>query len=239
MATVGILSIFPELLNVNGDAENALVLAQRARWSGNAATVLALALGDAVPLETPDLVVIGSTTDSELARVLEGLRSIATSLAEWVDRGVPLLAVGTGMELLSKAFEVDGKTTAGLGIFTARAVAAPQRVTDDLVVDSAWGRLIGFENHARDLVLGATAEPLGQVVYGRGNSGGAEGVIHHNAFGTHLHGPVLAKNPAFADHLLSLAIEGYDPRTVMAGRVDDIAKAARNSIAARLSLETE
>jgi CobQ-like glutamine amidotransferase family enzyme len=65
-------------------------------------------------------------------------------------------------------------------------------------------------------------------------------VVASNVIGTHLHGPVLAKNPAIADHLLTLAIgEGYDARNVAAGRVDDMARAARNVIATRLERELQ
>jgi CobQ-like glutamine amidotransferase family enzyme len=118
-------------------------------------------------------------------------------------------------------------------------VAASTRVSDDLVVASRFGRLIGYENHARDYLLEAGAEPLGEVLYGRGNGAGtaSEGILSASVVGTHLHGPVLAKNPALADHLLTSALgAGYDPRTVPTGRVDDLARAARNVIAARLEL---
>ena len=45
---ITILSVFPELLDLNGDAQNALVLAQRARWAGWDARVHNLALGDSL-----------------------------------------------------------------------------------------------------------------------------------------------------------------------------------------------
>ena len=46
-------------------------------------------------------------------------------------------------------------------------------------------------------------------VAGRGNNGSdhTEGAVRDNIFGTYLHGPVLAKSPAFADELLRRAYE--------------------------------
>jgi lipid II isoglutaminyl synthase (glutamine-hydrolysing) len=43
---------------------------------------------------------------------------------------------------------------------------------------------------------------------GFGNDGqsGFEGARYRNAFGSYLHGPILPKNPAFADHLIMLAL---------------------------------
>jgi lipid II isoglutaminyl synthase (glutamine-hydrolysing) len=69
--------------------------------------------------------------------------------------------------------------------------------------------LAGFENHGGRTYLGAGAQPLAKVIHGFGNDGrsGYEGAQFRNAFGCYLHGPVLPKNPAFADRLISLAIQ--------------------------------
>src|SRR3990170_2622047 len=68
--------------------------------------------------------------------------------------------------------------------------------------------LVGFENHGWRTVLGSAAHPLGQVVAGFGNNGvdRTEGAVYRNAYGTYLHGPLLPKNPWFADHLIMLAL---------------------------------
>ena len=237
-----ILSVFPEFLNVNGDAENAAVLAARSRWSGHSARVVRMNLDDPTPTEQPGMVVIGSTTDAALPAVLEALTRSRSALADWIAAGVPVLAVGTGWEALSSSIALPDGTIDGLGLIPGSAVAADARVSDDLVVQSRFGRLIGYENHARDYALESESEALGQIVYGRGNglATASEGIIVGSTIGTHLHGPVLAKNPALADHMLTLALgDVYDPRTVLTGRVDDIARAARNVIATRLELETE
>jgi CobQ-like glutamine amidotransferase family enzyme len=234
-----ILSIFPSLLNVNGDAANALVLAQRARWAGHSARIDELKLGGQLSV-VPDLVVIGSTADASLPEVASGLAGIRTELADWIEGGTPVLAVGSGMDLLGEDFAILTETVSALRIVPGGVPDAPLgRVADDLVVNSSFGRLVGFENHYRGFSTGEGVLPLGRVEYGVGNDRSTEGFVYRNAYGTHLHGPVLAKNPAFADHLLGLVIPGYDSRSVPAGRADDMAKAARNSIAARLSLVSE
>jgi CobQ-like glutamine amidotransferase family enzyme len=237
-----ILSVFPELLNVNGDAENAAVLAARSRWAGRSARVVRLGLNDPTPTDAPGIVVIGSTTDAALPSVLDALSRSRSALAEWIAAGVPVLAVGTGWEALSTSIALADGVVDGLGLVPGSAATADARVSDDLVITSRFGRLVGYENHARDYTLEPGTEPLGEIVYGRGNglAGSSEGMIVGNIIGTHLHGPVLAKNPTLADHLLTLALgEGYDSRTVSTGRVDDIARAARNVIATRLELGTE
>jgi len=249
---LSILSMLPGLLDLNGDAQNALVLAQRARWAGHAARVDAFAPGDPAPA-IPDIVVVGSGAETGIPLALEAMRGIRNRMNDWVRSGVPLLAVGTGMEMLSDEIELShGGSLAGLGILPGRAVRREARVSDDIVIDSEFGRLVGYENHVRGFALPDGARPFGTVIRGVGNgdrdaAAGAvsrvrtEGIRVDNAMGTHLHGPLLAKNPEVADFLLRATTIGdrYDARTVPGGRVDDSARAARNLIAARLGLESE
>jgi CobQ-like glutamine amidotransferase family enzyme len=240
-----IVSLLPELLDTNGDAANARVLAQRARWAGIAAEVVQVRSLADLP-EQVDAVVIGSGSDSDLQAARDILATMTAQLRTWTVAGVPILAVGTGWELLSWGIELgDGTVVEGLGIVTGRAVPLTVRATDDIVVTSKYGRLVGFENHARSYV-GADASPLGQVQSGTGNAGtagtGTEGLVMGNLIGTHLHGPVLARNPALADHLLRAAVARIGSEYVPGERataVDDIAQAARNLIAVRLGLPTE
>lgn len=79
--------------------------------------------------------------------------------------------------------------------------------------------LVGFENHGGRTYLGKGIEPLGKVVKGFGNNGNqprldggqagdtTEGAIYKNSFGTYLHGPILPKNPHFADYLIQKSLE--------------------------------
>ncbi|TFD75398.1 type 1 glutamine amidotransferase [Cryobacterium fucosi] len=246
MRALTIVSVLPELLGSNGDAANARVLAQRARWAGFDADIAPVRTVADLP-EQVDLVVIGSGSDTGLTAVRDILATMTEQLRGWCAAGIPILAVGTGWELLSWGIELgDGAIVEGLGIVTGRAVPLPERATDDLIVDSRLGRLVGFENHARGYV-GAEASPLGRVRSGTGNGPvpggtGVEGLVMGNLFGTHLHGPVLARNPALADHLLRTALARSGAEYVpgeQAATVDEIAKAARNDIAVRLGLTAE
>lgn len=231
MATARVLQLLPELLDVNGDGQNALVLARRAGWAGFPAEVTT------DPGVRPAVIVAGSGVDADLPRVRELLAPLEERLREWVDDGVPLLAVGTGFEVLSTEIGLgpDTASIAGAGIFPGRAHPLGSRVAGDLVVDTEAGRLVGFENHERG--WSGDAGALGSVVHGTGNGAGAEGAHSGAAWGTHLHGPVLAKNPELADILLRAAFgAGYradDERTL---RVDAIARQAREAVLRKLQL---
>ena len=243
-----IVTLFPSLLNSNGDAENARVLARRAEWAG--ATARVVAIEDAAELpDHVDAVVIGSGSDTDLVAARDKLRTLIDELRRWGTEGVPMLAIGTGWELLSHGIELAGTAGApvqsieGIGILPGRAIPRDVRVTDDLVVKTKFGRLVGFENHARDYNH-AEASPLGRVLSGSGNGQGSsqEGVVMGDVFGTHLHGPVLAKNPSLADELLTRMFRRAGVEYIRGERaasVDEIARAARNQIAVRLGLESE
>ena len=232
--TLTIVALLPRLQNTNGDAENAAVLARRAEWAGLDARVGAVDSRDDLP-EAVDAVVLGSGSDSSLEASREILLTMHDELRAWGTEGVPILAVGTGWELLSWGIErADGSSVEGLGILPGRAVPRAGRVTGDLVVASPrFGVLVGFENHARDYV-GAEGSPVGRVRAGGGNGrdSGQEGVVMGSVIGTHLHGPVLAKNPELADQLLGIAAEraGLEYRPgERAATVDGYAAAAREA----------
>ncbi|PJJ72126.1 hypothetical protein CLV46_1690 [Diaminobutyricimonas aerilata] len=233
-----VLALLPQLTNVNGDAENALVLAQRARWAGVPADVVPVGTAEDLPSARPTAIVLGSSTDGDLAAVRDGLAPLRAALDAWLTDGVPVLAVGTGLELLTREVDLGaGNAIPGLGLIAARAVPLSQRASGDLLVDSRHGRLVGYENHARRLVLEAGTSALGRVAHGVGDGDGADGVEVGSLIGTRLHGPVLAKNPAMADALLTAALgERYTTAAPEFSRIDRYAADARLAIAASVGL---
>ena len=73
--------------------------------------------------------------------------------------------------------------------------------------DSHEQWLTGFENHGGYTRLGSGVRPLATVEIGIGNcNDGTEGAVAGTVIGTYPHGPILARNPALADHVLELAL---------------------------------
>ncbi|MDQ7994098.1 MAG: glutamine amidotransferase, partial [Propionicimonas sp.] len=73
--------------------------------------------------------------------------------------------------------------------------------------DGTESLITGFENHGGFTTLGSGAAPLGYLEIGVGNANdGTEGAVQDKVIGTYPHGPVLARNPDLADHLLELAL---------------------------------
>ena len=63
---------------------------------------------------------------------------------------------------------------------------------------------------------------------------GYEGVRYQNVFGTYSHGPVLPKNPAFCDHLLTTALQQRYPNLELQPLDDAAELAAHNTMRDRL-----
>ncbi len=205
--------VHPDLLGTYGDGGNARVLACRAAWRGWPVE-LVLARSDE-PLPTADIYCLGGGEDGpqvEAAALLS--RSV---LARALDNGAAVLAVCAGFQVVGNSFpDAAGRSCEGLGLIDVTTAKGPgRRCVGELVSDPeqpslagvSQKALTGFENHSGLTTLGSGALPLGRVREGVGNGDGSgtEGATSGRVVGTYMHGPVLARNPALADALLSMA----------------------------------
>jgi CobQ-like glutamine amidotransferase family enzyme len=204
--TVG--HLYPDYLNIYADRGNIAVLAERARARGHELEVVAIGLGEAVPVDRVDLFYVGGGQDREQALVAADLVAKGEVLGEAADAGVAFLAVCGGYQLLGRFYrDRAGVELPGIGLLPLHTVAGDRRLIGNVLLDCEWaGRtLAGFENHAGRTYLDEGAEPLGRVLAGFGNDGssGYEGCRAGRVYGTYLHGPLLPRNPWFADLLLA------------------------------------
>jgi CobQ-like glutamine amidotransferase family enzyme len=203
--------VYPELLGTYGDRGNAEILAWRATRRGLAAEVVEVGAGDPVP-PSLDVYVLGGGEDAAQAIAARLLGSAAgDGLRRAADQGRVMLAICGAFQLLGRVYrDGRGRAIRGLGLLEVETDADAPRLVGEVVTRSREGELLtGFENHGGRSVLGPGLEPLGRVLRGGGNNGrdATEGARQGNLFGTYLHGPVLARNPALADLLLAQALE--------------------------------
>jgi len=219
-----IIRIHNELLGTYGDRGNADVLAYRAGLNGIDAKIVDVSYRDSVPADG-DIYLLGGAEDA--AQVLS--RS-ALSGFDFTDRVV--LAVCAGFQILGNSYYASGEKQKGLGVIDMETVPGTSRFVGDIAIDSdvIGVKLTGFENHGGQTNLAGGITPLGRVITGHGNGAGlVDGAIVGNVFGTYLHGPVLARNPEFADIMLERAMGQALPR-VNDPVADDYATWRRASI---------
>ncbi|MCL4543125.1 MAG: glutamine amidotransferase [Chloroflexi bacterium] len=239
-----IAHLYAELMNIYGDRGNVLVLRKRSLWRGITCHVTSIGLGELLDWQQFDLFFLGGGQDRHQHLMARDLQSKRDALFAAVADRRPLLAVCGGYQLLGHRYrEADGAELAGIGLFDAETehpgLTTP-RCVGNVVVACEWAgiqqTLVGFENHGGRTFLGSNSAPLGRVIAGFGNNGkdGYEGARAGTAYGTYLHGSLLPKNPWFADHLLSLALQRRYGADAMIQPLDDrLEDAAHRTIVLR------
>ncbi len=237
-----IAHLYPDLLNLYGDRGNVLCLRWRAERRGIAVHVTPVRMGEPVDPEAHDLIFLGGGEDRQQALVAQDLQRKADALRAAAARGAVILGVCGGYQLLGHAYRpAQGPTLVGVGLLdvvTEHPGPRAPRLVGDVVVSCTLpgiGTLVGYENHGGRTRLGPTASPLGRVVVGFGNNGQdrTEGAVCGTVFGTYLHGPVLPKNPRFADYLLRLSLRRRYGEVTLAPLEDRFEEAAHQVALAR------
>jgi len=210
-----ILYLYPTEMNIYGDRGNVLTLQRRLEWRGIGAQVIEAGVGDTIDWDKIDIVFAGGGQDRGQVAVGRDLQQRADAVHAAVKRGVVMLTICGTYQLFTRGFTTNtGEYIPGIGVFAAETIADAPRLIGNTTVHSDWGELIGFENHSGMTYLDPGLDSLGKANRGGNNpTTGEEGAVMQNAFGSYLHGPILPKNPEFADHLLQLAIERKYPGT--------------------------
>ena len=196
-------------MNVYGDMGNVITLSYRLKSRGYSVEYKALdSLKDLVNTEV-DILVGGGGQDSNQGLVQSDLQRSANELKARCSDGLTTLMICGMYQLFGHRFILpEGEEIAGAGVIDLETRAGEDRLIGNVVLESEWGKLVGFENHSGRTYLGSGVQPLGKVIKGAGNNNedGFEGAVFNNVFGTYMHGPALAKNPAFADEIISRAL---------------------------------
>lgn len=206
--------LYPAQMNIYGDRGNIIALQKRAQWRNIRLEQVPVEIGQEVDFSTFDLVFMGGGQDAQQTLVARDLKKVkGDSLREAVEKGLVLLSICGGYQLLGRSFLThEGKELEGVGLFDLHTEGGKKRMIGNILIESEiegrLTRLVGFENHSGKTYLGSGAKPLGRVIKGFGNNGedGSEGAVYKNAYGTYLHGSLLPKNPELADHLLLAAL---------------------------------
>ena len=214
--TVRIGLVLPDVMGTYGDGGNAVVLRQRLLLRGIPAEIVEITLADPVP-DSLDLYTLGGAEDYAQRLATRHLLQ-HPGLQRAAGRGAPVLAICAAIQVLGHWYETSaGERVAGVGLLDVTTSPQPERTIGEVVstplIEGLSESLTGFENHRGGTVLGPDARPLAAVVKGAGNrlGDGIDGAVQGSVFATYLHGPCLARNPEFADLLLSKVVGPLPP----------------------------
>lgn len=208
---IKIAHLYPDLLNLYGDSGNVLCLQKRLMWRNIECKTDLLYADSYFDLNNYDIIFIGGGQDFEQRLVLKSLsKGMADNLHSAIENEVCVLAVCGGFQLLGKYYQTNkGDVLNFTGILDFYTVGKSKRLIGNYIFKTEEKiRIMGFENHSGRTYLSKNLKPLGKVLMGCGNNGkdGTEGVRYKNTFGTYCHGPILPKNPDFADLIIENAL---------------------------------
>ena len=236
MKKIMILNLYPDEMNIYGDSGNVLTLTRRLQWHGYDSEVIFFHPGDTFP-DDVDLVIGGGGQDSGQTKISNDLIRIAPNLKGLADSGVPMLMICGLFQLFGHRFVTEnGTEIKGISIFDAETIAKDKRLIGNIVIESDFGKVIGYENHSGQTYLKNKQKPFGVIIKGEGNNTDdrTEGARINNVFGSYLHGSLLPKNPVFADYLIKTAVEKKFGKKVTLKKLDEsITHRARESAQAR------
>jgi hypothetical protein len=218
-----ILYLYPDEMNFYGDSGNVLALQRRLEWRGFQARVQYHRIGDTLPKQV-DIIIGGGGQDIGQRNIYADLLRIGHGLHKLVDDNVPMLMVCGLYQLFGQRFVMANRQVLpGIGIFAAETFATGKRMIGNVITQTEFGKLVGFENHSGKTILSSSQASFGKIVVGYGNdeSGHTDGAVTKKVYGTYLHGAVLPKNPVFADALIRQALINRGESLEMLATLDD------------------
>lgn len=210
MRKLSIAHLYPREMNIYGDLGNIISLVKRLEWRGYDVGVKSVEVGRPFDWSEVDIVFGGGGQDSGQLVMGPDLVKRGTEIGQLASDGVPMLVICGTYQLFGRWFmTMEGQEIPGIGVFSAKTVGSRVRMIGNVVVDSPFGRLVGFENHSGQTMLEPGQADLGKVKKGFGNNAKSklEGAVTNNVIGTYLHGPILPKNPHLADYLILAALK--------------------------------
>lgn len=212
---IKICHLYPDVLNLYGDMGNIICLKKRLEWRGIDCLVTRVGIGQKADFADFDIFFIGGGQDFEQEVLLADLKSGKDKeLKSAIEDGKVVLAICGGYQMLGHYYETyEGVKCEFLGAIDFHTKGEKVRLIGnysfELNEKLGGGTVVGFENHSGKTYLQDGISPLGTVMTGFGNNGmdKTEGVHYNNVFGTYSHGPVLPKNPEFADAILLSSVK--------------------------------
>lgn len=210
-----ILWLYPDVMNLHGGRGDVMGLlhicnmlelpVQIRRWDS---------MREDIPWDWPHLIYMNAGELKCVPEITESLERQREGLNSYLERKGWFIATGSsGGVLADEIHKTDGSIINGLGL-----LGMTWRQRNAVYGDDIWfktggddGReyeVIGNQIQVADVELAEGQQPLGEIIYGRGNCGkGDEGARTDNIIFTSCLGPFTTKNPEYIASLLVSAAD--------------------------------
>ena len=210
---VKLLHLYDDVMNLYGEYANVAVLARYLCDLGHAVSVDTLSLYEEKDISAYDFYYMGAGTERKQKLACSQLVQYREALTNACEAGKVMLFTGNSFELLgARVQDAEGKTFEGLHIAEFVSTEGKRRITGDCLAkfDETGDTLVGFINKCSRTT--GVESPLFTLEMGFGNEAdrGAEGFRKNHCFGTHITGPILAKNPVLLKYIARVLLgEAY------------------------------
>ncbi len=203
--TVGWL--YPNLLNLHGERGSVQALTEIGKAMDICVEIRRIEdFDDPIPFEELDMLILLPGEISTFPYLIPALKT--EKLRAYLEDGGYLLALGTtGLMFGNSILREDGTIIKGLGYLDMSAKERQYVWGDDLYfsMNEMNLELVGSQIQMADV---NAKNPLGTTIYGMGNNNsGTEGARWKNLIYTNCLGPLLVKNPWFAEHILNSILQ--------------------------------
>lgn len=189
---INILHLYYDILNLYGEYGNVVIMKKHLEDQGFKVNVDKKTIGDNLEFSKYNFIYMGCGTEKNLDFVLKDISKYAEQINIVIENKIVFLATGNSFEMFGQ--KIDSEE--GLGIFDYETIRLKDRVTSDVIytLDDSY-KIVGFVNKMTEIYH--NSNPLFKVEYGIGENkqNDFEGVKYLNFYGTHVIGPLLAKNP--------------------------------------------
>ena len=213
MEKLNISWMYPDILNLHGDRGNLMALKKVAEDMSVEPVITRVEnFEQKIDFENSDILFFNVGEIKSVNSVVRALKKQEDELKAYVESGKMIILVGaTGAAFANKLTRQNGDVIYGLQYLDMECTEVKNIYGDDLYFI--------LENYTADEVIGTqismvdthlkSAKPLGKISYGKGNNGKdtTEGAVYKNVIFTNCLGPMLVKNPWFAQALIKTAME--------------------------------
>lgn len=200
--------LFPEVCGLYGDAQNATYL--QATLPDAQFVFTALTETPYFAKNKPDMIYIGSMSESTQRRVIEKLQPLKPRILELIQAGTPILATGNAGEIFCKHIDyVTEKVSAdGLDIFDMTVKTDLfDRYNGKVLGDFEGMKIVGFRSQFSFLFGDNSGNYFVKCERGDGinRESKLEGLRLNNLICTQIIGPILPLNPLFCEYFIGLS----------------------------------
>ncbi len=207
---IKILHLYYDIMNLYGENGNVRMLIRRLEDQGLEVELHKKTVTDSIYFMSYDVIYCGAGIESNRNFCLQHLLKHRNELKDAFNAGKVMLFTGNSYEMLGSSLcDPEGNEFNGIGIFSFKAVEQRKdRYTGDVIMRSELFSkpFVGFINKCSRLEGLENALFIIEKVIGTVKDE-KEGVCKNNLFGTQLTGPVLVKNPHFAEYFVKLIMK--------------------------------